>query len=216
MLNNFTQYVFVVGRLVDGQINMLGTAFIVSSDGCFSTPRHVIGDDPSGLVLLLPKISNISDYQDTTDNTCRYSAATILEVDPCKDIAILKSDLRLNWPFPKLGSFDELVPGEEIEIYGYPHCVTGRNVLTVQKAEIGSKVLLSSKGVKSKHAVINTQSRPGQSGSMIYSRRLNQIVGMLIGTYVPPGAGVVVGGINPHELNQTTQCISAHYIKEML
>ncbi len=28
--------------------------------------------------------------------------------------------------------------------------------------------------------------------------------------------GVIIAGINPHELNQTSYCISANHIKEML
>jgi len=37
----------------------------------------------------------------------------------------------------------------------------------------------------------------------------------LIGTYAP-SSGVIIAGINPHELNQTSYCISANHIKEML
>ena len=85
----------------------------------------------------------------------------------------------------------------------------------MQKAMVGAKILLNSSGVKSKYCVINTQTRPGQSGSMIYSIKHNKIVGILIGAFVS-SEGISLGGINPRELHQTTQCISAEYIKKMI
>ena len=66
-----------------------------------------------------------------------------------------------------------------------------------------------------KYATINIQTRPGQSGSLIFSLQSGAIIGLLIGTYAP-SSGVVIAGINTHELNQTSYCISANYIKEML
>lgn len=45
--------------------------------------------------------------------------------------------------------------------------------------------------------------------------RTGAIIGLLIGTYAP-ASGVIIAGINPHELNQTSYCISANHIKEML
>lgn len=116
-----------------------------------------------------------------------------------------------------MGSFDEINIGEELRIFSFPHCVAGRRVLTFQKAELRAKILLESNSIKSKHGVINTQARPGQSGALIFSDRTKNIVGVLIGAYAPiQRGGISLGGINPQELHQTTHCISAEYIKEML
>ena len=48
--------------------------------------------------------------------------------------------------------------GDEIYIFGFPHCTEGRRVLTFQKAMVGAKVLINSSGIKSKYCVINTGS----------------------------------------------------------
>nr|WP_240923667.1 serine protease [Psychromonas sp. SA13A] len=183
---------------------------MVRNSGIVATPRHVVGDSDNGLVALMPHVTNFSQYQDTSDTSCQSIPATIVESDPIKDIALLQlQGITFSGKLPQLGSFDSVSVSENVHIYGYPHCVEGRRVLTYQSAEIGSKVLLQSHGIKSKYAVINIQSRPGQSGSLIYSPAIQRIVGMLNGAYVPEGGGISLGGINPHELNQTTQCISA-------
>ena len=211
----FTQFVSIVGRVTPNHIEMLGTAFMVSKDGKFATAKHVIGDNHNGLVLLAPHIQKINDYQDVSDTRCQPVDAKVIEVDPMKDLAILKADVIFTGDMPTLSGFDEVGVSEKIGIFGFPHCVEGRRVLTFQETEVGAKVLLDSHGIKSKHAVINIQSRPGQSGSMVFSPRLNKIVGVLIGTYAP-NAGATINGINPAELNQTTHVISAEYIREML
>jgi len=216
-MNLFTQTVLVIGRITPEHVQMLGTGFLVSKDGLIATTRHVVGSDSSNLVVLFPHITNIDEYQDLSDTRCKPVPARIQEVDPIKDLAILKSELNFNGEIPKLGSFNSTSVGDEVGIFGYPHCVQGRRALTFQKAEIGAKVLLVSSGIKSKHAVINVQSRPGQSGSLIFSPKTSSITGVLIGAWGPTsGGGISLGGINPHELHQTTHCISSEYIKEML
>ncbi len=216
-MNVFTQIVVVIGRINPDGVQMLGTGFLITKDGKIVTTKHVVGTDESRLVLLAPHIVDINQYQDTSDTKCAPIPLKIIEIDPIKDLCIVKADIVFEGNLPDLGSFDELKVGEKIDIFGFPHCVEGRRVLTFQETEIGAKILLESHGVKSKHAVINTQARPGQSGALIFSPRINKIVGVLIGAYAPSGGGgVIIAGINPRELNQTTQCISAEYIKEML
>lgn len=212
----FTQLVLVIGRMnLDGTISMLGTGFIVSNDGKIVTSRHVVSDNDENLVVLLPHVTSMNEYQDTTDTKCSHVQAYILESDPFRDITIIKTNLSFNGNIPNLGSFDDVSVGEQVCILGFPHCVEGRRVLTFQQAVIGAKVLLESQGIKSRHAVINTQTRPGQSGSLIYSISKNKVVGILVGTFAP-NSGVIIAGINPRELNQTTHCISAEYIRNML
>lgn len=211
----FTQFVVTIGRVTPTHIEMLGTAFLISKDGLFATSRHVVGDSHTGLVVLSPHIQSINAYQDVADNRCQPVDAAVSEIDPIKDLALLKADVSFSGDVPPLGSLDEVSVGESVGIFGFPHCTEGRRVLTFQSTEIGAKILLESTGIKNKHAVLNIQSRPGQSGSMVFSPRLGKIVGVLIGTYAPQ-FGIRLGNINPAELNQTTHIVSAEYIKDML
>lgn len=216
-MNIFTQIVVTIGQIGQDGINMLGTGFIISNDGKIVTTKHVVGSDPSRLVVLMPHINNINAYQDTSDTSCKTFSVEVIDIDPLKDLCILKGKIAFEGNLPKIGSFDDVNIGEELGIFRFPHCVTGRRVLTYQKAELGAKVLLESNTVKSKHGIINTQARPGQSGALILSTRTNKAVGVLIGAYAPrQSGGISLGGINPQELHQTTHCISAEYIKEML
>jgi len=215
-MNLFTQLVYVIGRVTPTGVDMLGTGFLVGRDGVIATTHHVVGSTDANLVILAPHTNDINAYQDLSDTSCRPLPVAIKEIDPIRDIALLKADIRFDSQIPQLGSFDAVSVGDEVGIFGYPHCVEGRRALTYQKTELGAKVLLETSGIKSKHAVINTQSRPGQSGSLVFSPKTNSITGLLVGAWVPGQGGISLGGINPRELHQTTHCVSAEYIKGML
>ncbi len=214
---DFSQITLVVGVLdrTEKVINMLGTGFLISNDGKIVTARHVVGNKTNDLVVLMPHIKNINEYQDTTDSSCKPVPAFIEDINPVTDICILKTGLKVEGTLPSLDSLDNIKVGDKIGMFGFPHCVMGRRVLTYQEAEIGAKMLLESSGIKSKYATINIQTRPGQSGSIVFNANTGTIVGLLIGAYAP-NSGVIIAGINPHELNQTSYCISANHIKEML
>lgn len=214
---DFSQITLVVGVLdrTEKVINMLGTGFLISNDGKIVTARHVVGNKTNDLVVLMPYIKNINEYQDTTDSSCKPVPAFIEDINPVTDICILKTGLKVEGTLPSLDSLDNIKVGDKIGMFGFPHCVMGRRVLTYQEAEIGAKMLLESSGIKSKYATINIQTRPGQSGSIVFNANTGTIVGLLIGAYAP-NSGVIIAGINPHELNQTSYCISANHIKEML
>jgi hypothetical protein len=149
---------------------------------------------------------------------CQPVPCFVKEIDPFRDIALLKADLNFSGSLPKLGGFDEANVGSDVALFGFPHCVEGRRTLTYQKAEIGAKVILEVNGIKSKQAVINTQARPGQSGSIVVSPSNGTISGVLVGAWIPviAAGGISLGGINPRELHQTTHCVSAEYISGML
>lgn len=120
----FTQLVLVIGRInSDGIISMLGTGFIVSNDGKIVTSRHVVADNDENLIVLLPYVTIMNEYQDTTDTKCSPVQAYILESDPFRDITIIKSDLNFNGNILNLGSFDDVNVGEQVCIIGFPHCV---------------------------------------------------------------------------------------------
>lgn len=216
-MNIFTQLVLIVGRITPQGVNMLGTGFIITPNGLIVTTAHNVSGDDKNLVILAPHITNINEYQDVSDTRCKPVPVVIKEIDPIKDIAILQAQLKFNGAIPRIGSFDDDVVGGDVGIFGFPHCVEGRRALTFQKAEIGAKILLTEQGIKTKHAVVNIQARPGQSGSLIFSVKNACIEGILMGAYATmSGGGISLGGINPRELHQTTHCISAEYIKEML
>lgn len=213
---NFTQNTLIIGRITSKGIDMLGTGFLVSNSGKIATARHVVGNITEGLCILMPHISDINAYQDVADHRCQPIQAVIEDINPVTDICLLQGvGLSFEGILPKLDSLDNVRVGEKIGMFGFPHCVMGRRVLTYREAEIGAKMLLETSGVKSKYATLNMQTRPGQSGSLVLSLRTGNIVGMLIGTYAP-SCGVIIAGINPHELNQDSYCISASYISEML
>lgn len=215
-MNILTQLVLTIGRVRGDHVALLGTSILVTPDGKVATPRHVVGDTDVGLVVLLPHISDLNVYQDTTDTRVTSFPARIHRVDPFRDIVVLQTDLRNNGAIPPLGAFDGVSVGDDLDVAGFPHAVDGRRVLTMQRTHLGAKVLLDSCGVKSKHAIVNIQSRPGQSGSAVVSRKANRIVGMLMGAYVPDRVGASINGIDPRELHQTTHCISAEYIVRMI
>ena len=107
--------------------------------------------------------------------------------------------------------------GEEIALFGYPHSDHGRMVLTQQNTSVGAKILIKANGIKIKNIVLNIQSRPGQSGSPIVIPEKRILAGILIGSYAPKtNGGIIIGGIDPQTLHQTTHAVSVEYIKEML
>ena len=150
----FTQFVSIIGRVTPNHIELLGTAFMVSNDGKYVTAKHVIGDNHNGLVVLAPHIQQINEFQDVTDMSCQPADAAVIEIDPLKDLVILKANVSFSGKLPVISGMDGIGVSDKIGIFGFPHCVDGRRVLTFQETEIGAKVLLDSSGVKSKHAVI--------------------------------------------------------------
>lgn len=209
--------VFAVGRVTPNGVNLLGTAFLVAKNK-LATTKHVTGGSDSNLVIIIPKIQSLYDYQDTTDSKVSFINVKISEIDPFKDICILTMEHKgeISPPYA-LSSTDSIHPGSPVVTFGFPHADHGRLVLTQQDTNVGAKVLIESSGIKSKHIVLNTLARPGQSGGPVFNPSNMSVVGMLVGAYIPQGgSGVIIAGIDPASLHQTTHVISAEYIKEML
>lgn len=215
----FTDISYVVhpvGRITPNGITLLGTAFFINKPGLLATAAHVVDNNDNGLVIIMNKVNSIQDYQDTSDTQVNCIPAKIKEINPLYDACLLEIPQKTQSTFT-LSSTDSVHVGENISLFGYPHCDHGRMVLTQQNTSVGAKILIDSSRIKAKNIVLNIQSRPGQSGSPIVIPESRSIAAMLIGSYAPAGThgGISIGGIDPQTLHQTTHAISATYIKEM-
>ena len=212
---DFTPILILIGRKDNNKFRPLGTGFLVSENGKVITARHVIGNETTNLIAIVSQISNIDEYQDLSDTSCNAVDAKIIDINTITDLCLLQTSLRFTGVLPPIESLDNIKVGDKVGMFGYPHCVNGRRVLTYQETVIGAKMLLETSRIKSKYATINMQTRPGQSGSLVFSLQTGAIIGLLIGTYAL-ASGIIIDDINLQELNQTSYCISANYIKEML
>lgn len=214
--NAINNVVFAVGRVSPSGIQLLGTAFMLPKPGCFATAAHVTGQDDRNLVIAFKLIESVNAFQDTSDNQIQYLPVTMEATDPIHDLCILKANHKTSSNI-QFGTVDSVTVGENVALFGYPHADHGRLVLTQQITEIGARILIQSAGIKAKHAVLNIQSRPGQSGSPIFSLKDGSLIAILIGSYAPGGGGgISLGGVNPHTLHQTTHAVSALYLQEMV
>jgi len=212
--SDLSNFIVAIARNNTDGVQLLGTGFVVGN-GLIATTKHVTNGDNANLNIIIPKY-NLIDYQDTSDQQVQLMPAEINSIDPIKDICILKINSPIIPPYRLIGT-DNVHPGTSVVVFGYPHADHGRFVLTQQNTQIGAKILIESFGIKSKHIVLNTQARPGQSGGPIFDSSGQNVIGMLIGSYAPGGGGgISLGGVDPHTLHQTTHVISSEYIKEMI
>jgi S1-C subfamily serine protease len=219
MHQNIGQVVLpLVRKRADGLVQPLGTCFAVSAKK-FATAAHVTGPADTGLAAVIGRVKSLLDYQDTTDTSVNLIDLKMTAYDPVRDISILEfTDVGSLAQFSyALDGTDSISTGTPVVTLGFPHADTGRLVLTQQASMVGARVLLGTSGVKSKHVVLNTQTRPGQSGGPVLSPDGMRVHAMVLGGYVQPGgSGISLAGIDPHTLHQTTHAVSAEYIKAML
>lgn len=218
MDQNIGQVVWPLARKrTDGLVDLLGTCFAVGPRK-FATAAHVTGPSDIGLVAIVNRVNSISDYQDTTDTSVQLIDMRLVGYDPVRDIAIVEiaektSSIRIGY---RLDGTDSTPSGTSVVSLGFPHIDTGRLVLTQHASTVGARILLGSNSLKVKHIVLNTQTRPGQSGGPVFSSDGKRVHAMILGGYVPPRSrGISLGGIDPHTLHQTTHAVSAEYIKAM-
>lgn len=207
-------FIVAIGRQTPEGVRLLGTGFGIQANR-IATAAHVVGPSDSALVAILPPIGAPAGYQDTTNTEVRQSPLTIVAFDAVRDIAIVElTGLEISGKL-ELKSTDSVSPGSPVVTHGYPHADTGRLVLTQHAALVGAKILLGNSAIKTKHIVLNIQTRPGQSGSPVFSE--GAVCAMVVGAYRPeaPG-GINLGGIDPATLHQTTHAVSAEYIQEMI
>ena len=211
-----TGMIFGVGRRGAASVDLLGTAFFVKP-GVFATASHVVAGDDRNLVLAFKPSASIDDYQDTSDTKVQIVPVSLAGVDAFHDLAVLRTEKPEGQGGITIAGADAAPVGTAVSIFGFPHANHGRLVLTRQDAAIGARVLIENGGVKAKHVVLNTQARPGQSGSPVLRQSDGFLVAVLIGSYAPGGGGgISLGGVDPHTLHQTTHAVSAEYLRKML
>lgn len=213
--SGISNVVYGLGRTSPGGVQLLGTVFVLDKPGFFATASHVVGIDDTNLVLAIKPKQSLHDYQDTSDNQVQMVQMKIVATDPFHDLAVLSADVQVSANFVVAGT-DGAQVGTQVVIFGYPHADHGRLILTQQDAEVGARILIKSGGIRAKHLVLNTQARPGQSGSPVFRKDDGQLVAVLVGSYAPGGGGgILLGGVDPHTLHQTTHAVSAEYLKKM-
>lgn len=211
-----SQLVYALGRIEPPGINLLGTAFAVGHNKV-ATAFHVVGPNDQNLAMILPRVSNMLEYQDTSDTRVNATPLTVVAADPIRDLCVLQlsDDINIGGHF-QLSSTDATPPGASVVTCGFPHANHGRMVLTLQSAAIGARILINSEGIKTKHIVLNTQARSGQSGGPVLDPTLTSVIAVVLGSYAPEGAGIRLGDIDPQTLHQTTHAISSEYLTGML
>jgi V8-like Glu-specific endopeptidase len=215
-INNLHQIIFTVGRVTPNGVNLLGTCFLLNQNGLYATTAHVTNNDDNNLVVVISDESSLINYQDTSNTQVKYMKVKIRSIDPVRDLAILECEVGVQSNV-NIVSCDSVLIGNNLAVVGFPHSNAGRQVLTYQTTIVGAKILIETSGIKSKHLILNIQTRPGQSGSPIFNVLNSQLVGMIIGSYVPSiNGGIRLGNIDPQTLHQTTHAISSEYILNMI
>jgi hypothetical protein len=217
MPGDASQVVYAIGRIGPSGLNLLGTGFAVGEHN-IATAYHVVGPDDRDLAVVVPRVSSLSDYQDTSDTSIQTIPLTLAAADPVRDLCVLETppDTTIRLAHV-LSSADKAPPGTPVVTFGFPHAPHGRMVLTQQATQVGARVLIESQNLKSKHIVLNTQAREGQSGGPVFVANSNEVVAVLIGSYAPGGGGQIsLGGVDPATLHQTTHAISAEYLQGMV
>jgi len=213
---DMSQVVYAIGRMEAGSVTLLGTAFAVAPSKV-ATAFHVVGADDKNLVLIRPKVASLLDYQDTSDTNVNFIELSLSAADPIRDLCVLDvKGAQISFSHT-IGSADLVPTGKPVVTLGFPHANFGRMVLTQQLAHVGARVLIESSGQKSKHIVLNTQAREGQSGGPVLDASMTTVVAVLLGSYAPSGGGgISLGGVDPATLHQTTHAISAEYLGAMI
>lgn len=217
-MNDVSQVVCALGRHEAGSLTLLGTCFAVGPRKV-ATAFHVTGASDVGLAIVVPRFPNMLAYQDTSDSNVISIPVRIVAADPLKDLCVLefiRQGAQVSFSYGLSGT-DSVPPGAPVVTLGFPHANFGRMVLTQQVAHVGARILIENSGLKSKHIVLNTQARDGQSGGPVFDAGLGSVVAVLLGSYAPRGGGgISLGGVDPATLHQTTHAISAEYLGAML
>jgi V8-like Glu-specific endopeptidase len=218
-MNIFSTHVLPIARRTPNGTQVLGTCFNLSVPGLFATAFHVTNYTDNGLYILMPGQDNdLDSYQSTEGREIPAAEVKIIAADPIHDLCILQTEGSLYLTTQYKGT-DSLSTLEKVVVVGYPHATHGRRILTLCDPTIGAKLIISKSSIPVKHIVLNLQTRPGQSGSPVFSLNSNGIdslIGILIGSYAIGDPQFQFGDIDPRSLNQTSYAVSSEYLIDML
>lgn len=127
----------------DGLVELIGTCFAVGPR-IFATAAHVTGPSDAGLVAIVGRVNQLSDYQDTTDSSAQTFDMRLVAFDPIRDIAIIEivdahSFVSIGY---EIDNTDTIGTGSPVVGFGFPHSDQGRLVLTQQASTVGARILL--------------------------------------------------------------------------
>lgn len=219
-MSDFAQIVYLLVRVTPNGSRLLGTAFAVGGQGgkYLATCLHVVEGDDQNLSVVMPR-DRFDGYQDTTNVEFFVQPVKMYQPDPIHDLAVLtfaepSTSTTISYT---IGGTDDIAPGSPVITLGFPHADAGRAILTRHDTTIGARILMSNKGIASKHAVLNTLLRPGQSGGPVFNPKTGRVVGVLVGSYAAGGGGLLmIQGVDPSALNQTAHAVSAEYLTGMI
>ena len=194
----------------------LGTAFSLGGNR-FATAAHVTGLCDAHLVLCLETVASSTAYQLDDQRPIDAVEAKIEHFDPITDVAVLNSPNISYLSKPVVIGTDGLSIGDLVSSFGFPHANFSRVVMTYQENAVGAKVYLESHSLLVKHLVLNTIARPGQSGAPVYDEE-GRIRAMIVGGYSPNSSEgeILMSGVDPLTLHQTTHAVSSEYLEEFV
>ena len=79
------QKIYTVGRITPTGVKLLGTCFLLNKQGLFATASHVTNNDNTNLVIFLNNNTNLTTYQDTSNNSGQTISVSIYKVDRKSD-----------------------------------------------------------------------------------------------------------------------------------
>lgn len=104
-----------------------GSGTIISADGAILTNHHVIYNQKEGRPYPLVAVRLLKSFDQEPVTTCVAVGKNAL-VRPELDLAVIKCEMDLQgkpfaptgWPTVGMGSSEDLVPGDDIFVFGYP------------------------------------------------------------------------------------------------
>lgn len=174
-------YPSVVGIGIQGETSddeqIIGSGFVISSDGLIATNQHVVSEEGSTYFIKLPDIDDVVIVQE-------------IFRDAVNDIAILKIN-ESNLPALTLGNSDNLLPGELVVAIGNPlgqfsSTITSGIISGLSRTvEIGSRNSFLRTSAERFEDTIQTDAaiNPGNSGGPLLNSR-GEVIGINFATLI--------------------------------
>jgi len=199
----------------DNVVFSKGTGFCVNPNGSIVTASHVIPDDATSIEVHFATELEVS------------HSATLLERDEDGDVCIIKIDNDKNqFPFVKLGNFDDCREGDDVGFIGFPlhfnFPITHKGIIS-GKTRISYEEDLQAVPVITVNAFVN----PGNSGGPVFHGETGEILAVVnakpnlpnknMFLRLPPdySPGMTIGGVDPLTLTVETYNRTIKHIGEV-